>query len=105
MTLPPASANRSSILPLTSGDAPQPQSSPKVMVPSATSESRTPDLPKSLYLMSLRKPPRARRVVDRCCPTLARSCQRRQWRPTACLTNRVDELDRLKDLILRNARG
>src|SRR2546425_9375899 len=50
MTLPPASANRSSILALTSGDAPQPQSSPKVMVPSATSESRTPDLPKSLYL-------------------------------------------------------
>src|ERR1700682_4657094 len=50
MTLPPASANRSSILALTSGDAPQPQSSPKVMVPSATSEIRTPDLPKSLYL-------------------------------------------------------
>src|SRR3982074_3537987 len=51
MTLPPASANRSSILALTSGDAPQPQSSPKVMVPSATSEIRTPDLPKSLYRM------------------------------------------------------
>src|ERR1700751_6157102 len=50
MTLPPASANRSSILALTSADAPQPQSSPKVMVPSATSESRTPELPKSLYL-------------------------------------------------------
>src|ERR1700676_1685420 len=50
MTLPPASANSSSILALTSGDAPQPQSSPKVMVPSATSEIRTPDLPKSLYL-------------------------------------------------------
>src|SRR5712691_7553502 len=52
MTLPPASANRSSILALTSGGAPQPQSSPKVMVPSATSEIRTPDLPKSLYLMT-----------------------------------------------------
>src|SRR5580700_8096417 len=52
MTLPPASANRSSILALTSGDAPQPQSSPKVMVPSATSEIRTPVLPRSLYLMS-----------------------------------------------------
>src|SRR3979411_2769388 len=51
MTLPPASANRSSILALTSGDAPQPQSSPKVIVPSATSESRTPDVPKSLYFM------------------------------------------------------
>src|SRR5690349_19996521 len=51
MTLPPASANRSSILALTSGDAPQPQSSPKVMVPSATSEIRTPVLPKSLYRM------------------------------------------------------
>src|ERR1700716_4340869 len=51
MTLPPASANRSSILALTAGDAPQPQSSPKVMVPSATSEIRTPDLPKSLYRM------------------------------------------------------
>src|SRR2546430_1284979 len=51
MTLPPASANRSSILALTSGDAPQPQSSPKVMVPSATSESRTPVVPKSLYFM------------------------------------------------------
>src|SRR6266481_4143884 len=50
MTLPPASANRSSILALTSGDAPQPQSSPKVIVPSATSESRTPDVPRSLYL-------------------------------------------------------
>src|SRR5579862_367624 len=50
MTLLPASGNRSSILSLTSWDAPQPQSSPKVMVPSATSESRTPDLPKSLYL-------------------------------------------------------
>jgi len=32
--------------------APQPQSSPKVMVPSATSEIRTPVLPRSLYLMS-----------------------------------------------------
>src|SRR5882672_3038176 len=51
MTLPPASANRSRILALTSGDAPQPQSSPKVMVPSATSEIRTPVLPKSLYRM------------------------------------------------------
>src|SRR4030081_1261668 len=51
MTLPPASANRSSIVALTSGGAPQPQSSPKVMVPSATSEIRTPDLPKSLYRM------------------------------------------------------
>src|SRR4030081_919263 len=51
MTLPPASANRSSILALTSGAAPQPQSSPKVMVPSATSEIRTPDFPKSLYRM------------------------------------------------------
>src|SRR6202035_924931 len=51
MTLPPASANRSSILALTSGAAPQPQSSPKVIVPSATSEIRTPVLPKSLYLM------------------------------------------------------
>src|SRR6202022_2569952 len=51
MTLPPAAANRSSILALTAGDAPQPQSSPKVIVPSATSEIRTPDLPKSLYLM------------------------------------------------------
>src|SRR5258708_21269157 len=51
MTLPPASANRSRILALTSEDAPQPQSSPKVMVPSATSEIRTPDLPKSLYRM------------------------------------------------------
>src|SRR3982074_1070575 len=50
MTVPPAAANRSSILALTSGDAPQPQSSPKVIVPSATSEIRTPDLPKSLYL-------------------------------------------------------
>src|ERR1700724_4530779 len=50
MTLPPASANRSSILALTSGGPPQPQSSPKVMVPSATSEIRTPVLPKSLYL-------------------------------------------------------
>src|SRR5713226_8769798 len=50
MTLPPASANRSSILALTSADAPQPQSSPKVMVPSATSEIRTPVVPKSLYL-------------------------------------------------------
>src|SRR5258707_14036872 len=51
MTLPPASANRSRILALTSGGAPQPQSSPKVMVPSATSEIRTPDLPKSRHLM------------------------------------------------------
>src|SRR2546428_846418 len=52
----------------------------------------------------LRKPPRARRVVDRCCPTLARSCQRRHWWPGACLTDHVHELARLKDLILRNAR-
>src|SRR6478672_12055375 len=51
MTFAPASANRSSILALTSADAPQPQSSPKVIVPSATSESRTPVAPKSLYLM------------------------------------------------------
>src|SRR3981081_1105659 len=105
MTLPPASANRSSILALTAGDAPQHQSSPKVMVPSATSESRTPDLPKSLYRMSLRRPPRAPRVVDRCCPTLARSCQGRQWWPAACLTDHMEELARLKDLILHNARA
>src|SRR4030088_1134218 len=51
MTLPPASANSSSILALTSGGAPQPQSSPKAMVPSATSEIRTPVFPKSLYRM------------------------------------------------------
>src|ERR1700694_2694443 len=105
MIFPPTSANRSSILPLTAGDAPHPQSSPKVMVPRATSESRTPDLPKSLYRMSLSRPPRAHRVVDRCCPSLARSCQRRQCQPAACLTNHVDELARLRDLILRIARG
>src|ERR1700716_2659350 len=105
MTFPPASANRSNILALTAGDAPQPQSSPKVMVPSATSESRTPDLPKSLYLKNLRRPSRTRRVVDQCCPTLARSCQCRQGWPAACLTNRVEELARLKDLILHIANG
>src|SRR6266851_730467 len=78
MTLPPASANRSRILALTSADAPQPQSSPEVIVPSATSEIRTPDLPKSLYLM--RFPPllrmgsaRSRRAL---CPRGSREVAR-----------------------------
>src|SRR3981081_1629166 len=53
----------------------------------------------------LRKPPRARPGVDRCCPTLARSCQRRQCWPAPCLNDHVDELARLRDLILRNSRG
>src|SRR6202011_6292731 len=54
--------------------------------------------------MNLRRPPRARRVVDRCWRTLARSRQRQQGRSTACFTDQVDELARLKELILRNAR-
>src|SRR6202048_328231 len=54
--------------------------------------------------MNLRRPPRARRVVDRCWRTLARSRQRQQWRSTACFTDQVDEWARLKELILRNAR-
>ena len=47
--LPPASANASKILRLSSFDAPQPHSSPNVIVPRHSSETRRPVFPSSLY--------------------------------------------------------
>src|SRR5437879_5108432 len=49
MKLPPASRNASYTFLASSFAAPQPQSSPKVMVPSAASETRSPECPSSLY--------------------------------------------------------
>jgi hypothetical protein len=46
--LPPASAKASKMLRLSSFEAPQPHVSPKVIVPSASSETRRPLAPKSL---------------------------------------------------------
>src|SRR5438093_6068353 len=51
MKFPPASANRSKIRRLSSSDAPHPQSSPNVMVPNASSDTRSPVGPSSLYLI------------------------------------------------------
>src|SRR3990172_2729888 len=57
MKFPPASAKASKILRLSSFDAPQPHSSPKVMAPRHSSETRSPDRPRSLsrivFLLSL----------------------------------------------------
>src|SRR5580700_10810601 len=49
MKLPPASRKASYTLRASSLGAPQPQSSPNVIAPSATSDTRSPLLPKSLY--------------------------------------------------------
>src|SRR5260370_11166094 len=51
MKLPPASLNASYIRRDSSLDAPQPRSSPKVMVPRHNSETRNPLWPNSLYRM------------------------------------------------------
>src|SRR6185369_856915 len=53
MKLPPASRKASYTFRASSFAAPQPQSSPKVIVPSAASETRSPLLPKSLYLICI----------------------------------------------------
>src|SRR5882672_7531669 len=50
--LPPAARNASYTFRASSLAAPQPQSSPKVIVPSAASETRRPLLPKSRYFMN-----------------------------------------------------
>ena len=49
MKLPPASKKASRIWRLSSFDEPQPQSSPKVIVPRHSSETRRPDLPSNRY--------------------------------------------------------
>src|SRR6516165_4539589 len=49
MKLPPASRKASRTRRLSSFDEPQPQSSPKVIVPRQSSETRRPDLPSSRY--------------------------------------------------------
>src|SRR4051812_40845662 len=49
MKLPPASRKASRTFRLSSFDDPQPQSSPKVIVPRQSSETRRPDLPSSRY--------------------------------------------------------
>src|SRR3989442_1126420 len=51
MKFPPASAYRSKMRPPSSFDAPHPQSSPNVIVPRASSDTRSPLRPSSLYLM------------------------------------------------------
>src|SRR6202030_2196570 len=51
MKLPPASRKASYTFRASSLAAPQPQSSPKVIVPSAVSETRSPLLPKSRYFI------------------------------------------------------
>src|SRR5215208_435505 len=51
MKLPPALAKRSNIFLLSAFDAPQPQVSPKVIVPRQSSETRSPLCPSNLYLI------------------------------------------------------
>src|SRR5690349_7416281 len=53
MKLPPRSTNASNTRRLSSLEAPKPQSSPKVMVPRQSSETRSPLFPRSLYRMAL----------------------------------------------------
>ena len=53
MKLPPASRKASYTFRASSFEAPQPQSSPKVIVPSAASETRSPLLPKSRYFTGI----------------------------------------------------
>src|SRR5215469_718595 len=52
MKLPPDSRYASYNFFASSLPAPHPQSSPKVMAPSATSETRNPEFPSSLYFIS-----------------------------------------------------
>src|SRR5262249_62158872 len=49
MRVPPASAKISNCLALSVSGAPQPQSVPKVIVPSASSLTRSPELPSNVY--------------------------------------------------------
>src|SRR5580700_7247110 len=56
MKLPPASRKASYTFRDSSLAAPQPQSSPKVIVPSAASETRSPLLPKSRYFIRISFP-------------------------------------------------
>src|SRR5262249_5838621 len=56
MRVPPAAANSSNCLALSLSDAPQPQSVPKVIVPSASSLTRSPELPSNVYRMVCRSP-------------------------------------------------
>src|SRR6266566_4888644 len=53
MKFPPASRKASYTFLASSLAEPQPHSSPKVMVPSATSETRSPELPKSRYRIGI----------------------------------------------------
>src|SRR5512134_1877955 len=58
MKFPPASANASKILRLSSFEAPHPHSSPKLMAPRESSDTLRPLLPSSLYRMLVRCSPR-----------------------------------------------
>src|SRR5262245_41729462 len=49
--LPPAAPNVSNIFRDSSAEPPQPQSSPNVIVPKQSSDTRKPELPSSLYLI------------------------------------------------------
>src|SRR5215471_19678348 len=60
MRVPPAAANSSNCLPLSLSEAPQPQSVPKVIVPSASSLTRSPELPSNVYRTACCSPPVAR---------------------------------------------
>src|ERR1700730_3966684 len=53
MKFPPASQKASYTFLASSLAEPQPNSSPKVMVPSAASETRSPELPKSRYRIGI----------------------------------------------------
>src|SRR5215212_9780376 len=66
MKLPPASANALNIFWLSAFDAPQPQSSPNVMVPRHNSETCNPLWPSNLYLIlfSIGTSPKPRQGLD-----------------------------------------
>src|ERR1700730_10441850 len=53
MKFPPASRKASYTFRASSLAVPQPHSSPKVMVPRAASETRSPEFPKSRYLIAI----------------------------------------------------
>src|SRR5215510_7104529 len=56
MRVPPAAANSSNCLALSPSEAPHPQSVPKVIVPSASSLTRSPELPSNVYRTVCRSP-------------------------------------------------
>src|SRR5512134_1457504 len=84
MKFPPASANASKILRLSSFDVPHPHSSPKVIAPRQSSDTLRPLLPSSLYRMPPPGTAQGIRKISRCpdvrCPPRGPDARRRARR-------------------------